>query len=394
MKRTTIVPIGKPIEAIDMHGIHREAFIPFAIRCPQFCELGDGTLIFIFEAKYHSQLDEEPACHVLLRSHDGGITWGEARLLCYDDMNLFGVPVYDRVHDTLIYFARSREWKSDFVQERLLTEQDQVDGKVLERFWVTKSSDGGLTWQDYREVFLPAPEEWRVKHCPTPGMGIQLTHQADPQKNGRIIIPANHIGANLGGKNDFGSHLIFSDDCGESWNLGAIQDYVGGNECMATELLDGTLLLNCRSQAANPPNRRIQSESRDGGTSFDKNYPVESLYDPCCHGGFASGLVKGKETVFFTVPTGETGDPFHCLGVPGYWGRREKLMLYASQDRGRSYSPVHRMSPAGEFAAYSALLTTSSGKLLVAWESGPEIGLYRSIEYAIFDADELASLLF
>ncbi|MBR6762661.1 MAG: exo-alpha-sialidase [Clostridia bacterium] len=393
MYQTTIVPIGEPIEAIDMHGVKHSPFIPFAIRCPQFCELADGTLLFFFEAKYQSQLDEEPACHVLLRSGDGGKTWGDARMLCYDDFNIGGVPVYDRIHNTLLYYARTREWKPEFAADRLLTEQDQVDGKVLERFWVAKSRDGGLSWSDYREVFIDAPEAWRVKHCPTPGMGIQLQNQPDPQKNGRIIIPSNHIGANLGGKNEFGSHLVYSDDFGESWKLGAIQDYPGGNECNALELADGTILLNARTHASIPANRRLQSESQDGGDSFCRVYPVESLYCPGCHGGFARLPLDGTETIFFTAPTGETGDPFNCLGVPGYWGRREKLMLYASTDAGRTYSPIRLMSPPGEFAAYSALFGTSDGKLLCAWESGPEIGLYRSIEYVILEGSELSALL-
>jgi len=389
MQYETIVPIGSVIDAVDMHGVRPEPFVPFAVRGPQFVETRDGTIIFIFEAKYHSQADEEPACKVLLRSHDGGRTWGEARMLKYDDIVIGGIPIYDEINDTLIYFARTREWKNGCEEDRLLNEQDQVDGKVLERFWVAKSPDNGLTWSDYREVFIDAPEEWRVKHCPTPGIGLQLKHQKDSARNGRLVIPANHIGSNEGGRNDFGAHVLVSDDFGESWRIGAVQAYVGGNECTMTELSDGTLILNCRTQASIPANKRLQSFSFDGCDSLVDHGPVETLFDPCCHGGFDSAVVGGREYVFFTAPSGELDPPFSCLGIMGRWGRREMMTLHVSCDGGRSYQPIAVLSPKDEMAAYSALYATKAGRLLCAWESGPEIGLYRDIKYMSFDLKEL-----
>jgi hypothetical protein len=67
-------------------------------------------------------------------------------------------------------------------------------------------------------------------------------------------------------------------------------------------------------------------------------------------------------------------------------------MLYASSDGGKTYKAIKQVCDKGVFAAYSALCVTKGGKLLCAWESGPEIGLYRDIKYATFDIDELVKL--
>ena len=392
MTYETITPMGGVINAVDMHGQTTEPFVPFSVRCPQFIELKDGTLVYIVEAKYNSQADEEPACKLLMRSHDGGKTWGESRLLKYKGYpdSVGGVPIYDEVNDTLIYFGRTREWIPGMEQEgRLLNEYDQILGRVLERFWIAKSTDGGLTWSDFKETFIDAPEEWRVKNCPTPGIGIQLKNQKDPSKNGRLIVPSNHIGSNENGRNDFGAHVLVSDDFGDSWHISAIQDYVGGTECMLAELSDGTLILNARSQASIPANHYLQSVSLDGGDTFISNTAVESLYDPCCHSGFDSAVVDGKDYLFLTAPTGELGDPWPCLDVMGRWGKREMMTLYMSADRGQTYKAIRQLSPKDEFAAYSALLTTSTGTLLCAWESGPEDNLYRDIKFTRLDIAEL-----
>lgn len=389
----TITPIGTVIDALDMRGNPVNPFVPFAVRGPQFAQLADGTLLYFFEAKYRSQSDEEPSCKVMLRSHDGGTTWGEARVLTCPSIpySISGLPIYDAVHDTLVYFGRSRHWKPGMEADRLVSEADQIAGRVDERFWVAKSTDGGLSWTDYHEVFPDAPAEWNVRHCPSPGSGIQLCRQQDPARNGRLVVPANHIIGGPGGRNRFGSHLLVSDDFGETWHTAAVQEWIGGNECTAVELRDGTLLLNCRTHGGDPANIRLQSRSTDGGDSFSESGPAESLYDPCCHAGFACAEVDGTEYVFFTAPSGAPEPPWEFLGVVSRWGRREGMMLHMSSDGGRTYRPILQLSPMGEYAAYSALFTTGDGRLLCAWESGPEMGLYRDIRYAAFPLTELVS---
>ncbi len=384
---STITPIGTTIEALDMKGKAIPSFVPFSVRCPQFIEWKNGVLLYFFEAKFYEQSDEAESCKVMLRSCDGGKTWGDARVLAYDGFPFYlgGLPIYDAMRDTLLYFARSRHFKAAYAEDRPVTEQDQVLGRVIERFWVSKSRDGGLSWSDFQEIFLDEPADWRVQHCPSPGMGIQLQHQQDPARNGRLVVPANHIIVHEDGRSSFGYHLLLSDDGGDSWRMGAVQNIGNGNECSAVEFSDGRLLVNARTHGGDPANLRLQSVSTDGGDRFVCGGPVETLFDPCCHAGFARAELDGQEYLFFSAPSGELDPPWEFLGIVSRWGKREAMMLHMSADGGQTYRPVQRLSEPGEFAAYSSLIATADGKLHCAWESGPQIGQYRDIRYQVLD---------
>ena len=191
----TLTPKGMKITIPDMHGKPSAELVPFAVRCPNFIELNDGTLLYFFCMKFGSQKDEEIGGSVMMRSHDGGKTWGEMQFLCYDGAPCEGgIPIYDKLHDTLILIARTRHWKPGYEEDRLLAEDDQILGHTYERFWMNKSTDGGRTWGDYREITVKnTPANWTIQHCPSPGIGIQLEKQKDDRLNGRLIVPCNAV---------------------------------------------------------------------------------------------------------------------------------------------------------------------------------------------------------
>ena len=394
MNYEMMTPCGTEIQARNMLGGGAESFTPFCVRCPRFVELNDKTLVYSFEAKYDSQLDEAPSCQIVMRSHDGGQTWGEARMMTYPEIpyTIGGAPVYDEVNDTLLLLGRTRHWRPGKEEDRLISEQDQLHGKVMERFWISQSADGGLTWSPYREIFFEnTPESWTIQHCPTPGTGIQLKHQKDPSKNGRLIVPCNHA-QTVDDAPVWGAHIMYSDDFGATWQMGGVIDYAGANESALAELADGTIVYNCRNQGGIPANRRIEGFSTDGGETFFEQTAIDTLYDPICHAGFAAAVVDGRQYVFLTAPSGELNPESVCFGQSIRWGKREALTLYASADGGKTYKSILQISEKGEFAAYSALCATSDGKLLCAWESGPDMGMYKDIPYKILDLKELAEL--
>ena len=113
MDHKILVAANTMHHAVNMLGEAVEPFVPFSVRSPQLLKLKDGTQLFFYGAKYNSQLDEEPCVVILIRSKDGGKTWGDARMLSYEGVpyNLMGVPIYDEINDVLVYFARSRQWK-------------------------------------------------------------------------------------------------------------------------------------------------------------------------------------------------------------------------------------------------------------------------------------------
>ena len=135
----TLTPNGARITAPDMHGKLTEELVPFAVRGPNFVELNNGTLLYFFCMKFGSQKDEELGCTAMMRSRDGGKTWGEMQILTYDGaLCEGGCPIYDKLHDTLILIARTRHWKPGYEEkDRLLAEDDQILGHTYERFWTS-----------------------------------------------------------------------------------------------------------------------------------------------------------------------------------------------------------------------------------------------------------------
>lgn len=375
----------------DMHGKVITDFCPFAMRGPKFIQLKNGELLCFFSVKYTTQKDEEPGCPVLMRSSDEGETWGEPLLLIYDDapFDIRVAPIYDELHDELVLLAWTRTWKSGCEQDHLLSETDMIEGRSHQHYWVTRSRDGGRTWSDYESVNIEGiPEEWTIKNFLAPIIGIQLHHQKETERNGRLVVGANHAQKN-GEQNEFRAHLILSDDFGKTWRIGAVQQWLGSNESIVVELKDGTLIHNCRNQGGEPQNRRIQGLSLNGGETFDESFAVETLFDPVCHAGFAKLDIDEEEYLFFTAPCSEHIRDRIEFGTPLKWGRRECLTLYGSKDGGRTYKKLKLITGENEFSAYSALYPLQSGRLLCAWETGPEMGQYRQVKYTIYSPEEL-----
>ena len=102
-----------------------------------------------------------------------------------------------------------------------------------------------------------------------PGVGIQT-------KGGRLVIPANHAEA---GTAVHQSHVVYSDDGGAHWTLGASAG-AGTNESQIVELADGRLLLNMRNHPPKPENFRLVATSTDGGRTLSETTADRALIEP------------------------------------------------------------------------------------------------------------------
>ncbi|MBK7927877.1 MAG: exo-alpha-sialidase [Bryobacterales bacterium] len=100
------------------------------------------------------------------------------------------------------------------------------------------------------------------------GNGIQT-------KKGRIVIPCDHV--EEGTKEKY-SHVIYSDDGGETWRIGG-RAGAGTNECAVVELRDGSLLLNMRSYHGK--NRRAVAVSVDGGLTWARRDGMRRWWSRC-----------------------------------------------------------------------------------------------------------------
>jgi sialidase-1 len=91
-----------------------------------------------------------------------------------------------------------------------------------------------------------------------------------------LVIACDH---NLRENNERHSHVIYSDDRGETWKIGGIAEDKT-NESVVAELKDGSLLLNMRSYHGK--HRRAVRRSNDGGLTWLPLQLDNALIEPVC----------------------------------------------------------------------------------------------------------------
>ncbi|GDY19282.1 sialidase [Verrucomicrobiota bacterium] len=292
---------------------------------------------------------------VVKRSTDSGKTWGPVQKIADDGPHTFGypTPVVERQTKTLwLLFTRSR---GDDLEKDIVT----GTSKERTRVFVMSSKDSGHTWSAPRDISATTRKpEWTWYGLGS-GIGLQL-------QSGRLAIPAYH---NVEGTREFSSHIIYSDDRGESWHLGGD---VGGQtgECQIAERRDGSLYINTRNQSGQnwsfrpfgtnaPPvgpqyNQRLTAVSTDAGKSWGKVTTDPQLYEGICQG------------FVYSWPTDKPEDkPLWMFSNPASPKRRD-LTIRISHDEGRTW-PAARLIQEGA-SEYSCLTRLPDGQLGCLYE--------------------------
>ena len=220
-------------------------------RIPTVVRTANNDLLAIVEGR-DSLSDTGNIDLVYKRSADNGRTWGPLQLIADDGGNTVGNPA------PLVDSSTGRI--------HLLYSIDQNNVRVV------TSDDNGLTWNSPADIHQAVSAAGWTWHVPGPVHGIQLERGADV---GRLLIPSDHITA----EGRWGSHVIYSDDHGESWQLGAVFDDPGSgviktNENVAVELVDGRVYFNSRDHGSAVGTRSI-ARSSDGGQSYDGPFVAE-----------------------------------------------------------------------------------------------------------------------
>lgn len=357
-------------------------------RIPALIRAANGDLLAFCEAREGGDASEIDL--VLKRSSDGGRTWGPLQVVqARDDFRgLFGenpppitvgnpapvVDLMDPEHPGRIWLPYTLE---------------------NDRVFVVFSDDHGRTWSERREITGDVKREGWGWYATGPVHSIQI--QRGPHA-GRLVVPTDHRLGDAGAdRGPNGAHVVYSDDHGKTWKLGAVDDTyddgLNANETTVVELNDGRLYFNTRDQNGPAPGTRGEAYSADGGLTFslsgDETYrwfkPCPEILDPPV---VQCALLRGASTldgdarniILFSGPDedGPTGK-----------GRSDLRIRY-STDETKSWQdgPLIHVGP----AAYSDMvkITPQGNRIGILYEAGDAgKSAYSRIDFAVFSLDEL-----
>ncbi len=346
-------------------------------RIPSLIVTPQGTVLAFCEGRKNSRSDSGDIDMLVKRSENGGATWSKSAIVWDDGENTCGnpCPVIDQ--------RSGRIWL-------LMTWNLGSDGggalhagtaKDTRKVFKCYSDDDGNSWSPAEEITAQTKDDSWWWYATGPGIGIQL--QQGPHK-GRLVVPCDHTAAEY----MFGSHAIFSDDGGETWQLSNVIAPTC-NECQVVELADGTLMMNMRSQEGKVAEgvqqrprdgHRSISFSKDGGATWSAPEFDQHLGDPVCQASlirYSLAADGDRNRLLFSNPSPP---------VDSARGKRIRMTVRMSYDEGKTW-PVSRLIHEGP-SAYSNLARLADGRIGLLYESGKQ-GSYDTLTFAAFSLDWL-----
>lgn len=375
-------------------------------RIPSIIRAQNGDLIAFAEGRYESCSDSTKTIRLVSkRSTDNGKTWEPLRIIAqnivegeeYAIQNIS--PVVDRVCGTgrivLVYNkVEFNEWQF-------------AEGKGLSRCFCLYSDDHGLTWHDEKDITMMVnhpynpdyahiypeaakPEnkekDWRHQR-PTIGHAIQLTgSDANPATKGRFFHAGIFMPGDAGNFNSF-NYIFWSDDLGETWQIGGVNDGLridgqstqGLNEATAVELENGDVLINSRNYIHKKPVGvravTLVHFDEEGNARFKPTTNDEALICPTVQASLVR-LTHRSQTCY-------GGKSRILFSNPAHRKARYNLTIRLSYDEGQTW-PVHKVIDPGT-SSYSDLVIQEDMRIGVLYERGNQGGIY----YANFPLDWL-----
>ena len=350
-------PTPQPLFVCSQDGYH-------TYRIPALAVTTNGTVLAFAEGRKKSAGDAGKIDLLVRRSTDNGATWSAPQIVWADGDNTCGnpAPVVDRDTGTLWLLMT---WNRGDDHENQINAGQSKDTR---RVFVTSSSDDGVSWAKPREITGDVKLTNWTWYATGPGSGIQVQNGAH---QGRLVVACDHIEA--GTKNGF-SHIIYSDDHGQTWKLGGSTPKSGVNECEVVELTGGKLMLNMRSYDKSVKFRQV-AVSDDGGLTWTDQHSDTTLIEPICQGAihrycWADGGKPG--VILFSNPASQSS--------------RVNLTVRASFDDGQTW-PAARALHGGP-SAYSDLAVLANCQIACLFEAGTT-NANESIIFSRFELDSL-----
>lgn len=311
-------------------------------RTPALAVALNGTVLAFCGARLENCKDDGDHDIVVRRSVNGGRNWMPLQVIANDGMNRCDIPMPVVLPTGRILLLWV--WNA-FVRRK----EDRGPRRVL----ICHSDDHGLTWSAPRDITqqvrLPG---WKPWYGLGPGHGFvkQLAPAA-----GRIIVPARHGEEKVGSR----SHLLYSDDGGINWKVGAqAQGPDNSSEAIACERSDGKIILNSRANIG----YRIVTICTNGGETTERTFVERQLIEPMngCQASMLTYSLNKKDRSSLLLFSNPANSRFRTNG-----------RLRLSKDNGNTWTRGYAYQRGPDaFTGYSDLARFSNGDVGILFESG------------------------
>lgn len=332
-------------------------------RIPTLLNTANGALLAFAEARKNNCGDSGDIDLVLRRSEDGGKTWSDMQVVWSDSTNTCGnpVPIQDAATGKIWLLST---WNLGTDHEKQIVNGSSKDTR---RVFALSSDDAGKTWSPAKEITQQVKMPDWTWYATGPCHGLQISQG---KFKGRLVVPINHI-EKATGKNF--AHIIYSDDHGATWKLGANTPFDMANETTVAEIKKGRLMLNMRNSGRRDKTRKI-AISKDGGKTW-KNMGTDTvLIEPICQGSLLSYQPPSKKRfLFFSNPANKMS--------------RSNLTLRLSLNDGKTWAASQVIYPGP--SAYSDIAVINDTQIACFYEAG----ITRPYEGIAFQSVNINNLL-
>jgi len=316
-------------------------------RIPTMVCTKNNVVVICTEARINDQGDSGEINIITKRSIDGGKTFSDIQTLAGNKKDTYGNPalIYDAsINRIVLLFCFNY---GDLGEQVIRTKGAKRD------VYTMYSDDEGVSWSKTKNITNSVKrEDWRW-YATGPNHGVQM-------ESGRLIMTCNHSQKdinNIEGSKATSSHIIYSDDHGNTWQLGT-SSVEGTNECCGVKLPDNKLMVNMRTYDRG--NYRTVFISEDEGKFINNFYEDKSLICPVCQ----ASIIDYKDKLLFSNPKST---------------ERKNMTLQLSNDFGKTWTEKLQLNK--EWAAYSDLAINKNDEILCLFENGHE-GPYEKITLA------------
>lgn len=337
----------------------------YGYRIPAITTTASGALLAFCEGRKNSLSDQGDIDILVRRSTDQGVTWSTPQVVVEEGGTApisFGNP------------APVLDESTGYIHLLCCRNNQRVFHLV--------STDDGFTWSTPVEITSAVKLPSWGWYATGPVHGIQLKRGL---RAGRLVIPCDHVvGPNLL-TGIHGSHVIFSDDHGATWQLGANSEATNAiwpNETTCVELTGGgtagesKIYFNTRDEAGRIPGSRGQTYSLDSGATFSPEvFGITPFSCPVVQGALlrlrATDEGAPSNRILFSCPNSSV---------------RTRMSVWSSTDETVRWSAPKLVYDGP--SAYSDMARTSEGDNALIFENGT-VSSNEKITFARFNEDWL-----